>query len=89
MNKEAIIFNLMQATAQIQEITKKTRAGFYDDSGNIALASDMTNVLNYLNNSWHYREMTDVEINLLSQEEYEKLAFSIPIYDGRFLLQDP
>lgn len=88
MNNEAIKFNLNEAKNQIELILRDCDGEYYDQSGDLALASKLSTVLNYLCNSWHYRDMAQNEAECMSQDKYEELAFSVPLFDPRFRLLD-
>ena len=88
INREALIFNLLQARGEIETLLKECKAGEYDDSGPLVLAQRFAVVMNYFCNAWHHRTLTDEEIKHLSQEDYEKYSTLVPNFSFKFHFDD-
>jgi hypothetical protein len=84
INREALVFNLLQARGEIDIFVKECRAGKYDGSSPLVVAQRFAVVMNYLCNAWHHRTLTGEAIKQLSQEDYEKYSTLIPNFCFKF-----
>ncbi len=84
MNREALTFNLLQASHELRNFIKECESGQFDDAGPYVLGQRFANILNYLCNAWHHRKFSSETIKLMSQEDYEKYSTLIPNFCYRF-----
>jgi hypothetical protein len=93
MSEEKIAFNrgavrqeLSEALLALQRSEQKTQSGAYDGDPPLAIAVDFHQVLTHLCLAWHFKEMTHEQIRTLTQEEFDRLANTIPNFGFRLKL---
>lgn len=87
MSKEDFLFNLSQASQELEKIMQRAEAGEALPPPHV-LGHNLAVAMNYLCNAWHYREMSREEIEQLTQEQYELLSRTIPNFARQFTLRD-
>lgn len=77
-NRGAVRQELSEALLALQKCEQKTQSGAYDEDGPLAVAVDFQQVLMHLCLAWHFKDMTHEEIRALTQEEFDRLASTVP-----------
>jgi hypothetical protein len=77
-NRGAVRQQLSEALVALQQCEHKTQLGAYDEDGPIAIAVDFQQVLIHLCLAWHFKGMTHEAIRALTQEQFDRLANSVP-----------
>ena len=77
-NRSAVRQELSEALLALQKCEHKTKVGAYDDDGPLAIAVDFQQVLVHLCLAWHFKDMTHEQIRGLTQEEFNRLANTVP-----------
>lgn len=83
MNRDYVAFNLREAQGFIASLVQQLEDGEYEESGDIAFGTNLLLIINSLNLAWHGRHMNSSEIESMSQDAYEAMAFTMPGFDHR------
>jgi len=86
MNRRQAIEEIDELIEHAQELSKDICDGHYDKAGDLSYAVGLGHLLDHLSRAWHFAQMTDEEIDNLSQAEFEKLTYSIPKLNGNHKL---
>lgn len=77
-NRAAVALQLSEAKLALDAALEKVKAGAYDDESPVVIAIDFEHVLYKLCLAWHFKSMTDEELNKLSQDEFTRLSNTVP-----------
>ncbi|MEM6458466.1 MAG: hypothetical protein AAF710_03645 [Planctomycetota bacterium] len=75
----------MQAAQQLDELIVHAKnliteieEGRYDDDGDLSYPIALSHLMDHLVRAWHYSQMTDDQVARISQEQFERVTYSIP-----------
>jgi len=77
-NRAAVALQLSEAKLALDAALEKAKSGAYDDESPVVIAIDFEHVLYKLCLAWHFKNMTDEELNRLSQDEFKRLSNTVP-----------
>ena len=77
-NRAAVALQLSEAKLALEAALEKVKAGTYDDESPVVVAIDFQHVLYKLCLAWHFKNMSDEELNKLPHEEFERLSNTVP-----------
>lgn len=77
-NRAAVLLQLSEAKLALDAAIEKAKSGDYDDESPVVMAIDFEHVLYKLCLAWHFKHLTDDELNKLSHEEFERLSKTVP-----------
>ncbi len=78
MNRYRAILHLHEIASEIPGLISDIEQGRYDDGGGLSLEVSLGHLMDHLSLAWHQSRMTDLELDRLSQEQFEQLCVSIP-----------
>jgi hypothetical protein len=83
MNKHPFNYNAMQAKLESARYElglciNKIASEEYGEDDYLVMASDFQNILYKIWMAWHYKYMSDEEINELTREEFLRLSRTVP-----------
>ncbi len=78
MSAVSTIGELNEAQVHIQSLIGRLRASPIQEDEDFALSIDFGHILEHLNRAWHYRRMSEQEVDRLLQENFEECGKSIP-----------
>ena len=78
MNREAAKFQLLELADHLKTIVEDIDAGRYDDDRDLAYQIALEHLMDHLACAWHLAEMTDEQIDGLTQEQFEAVTNAIP-----------
>lgn len=78
MNRDRAIFHLHEIASVIPGLIAEIEQGRYDDDGDLSLEVALGHLMDHLSLAWHQSRMTDIEVDQLSQEQFEQLCVAIP-----------
>jgi hypothetical protein len=77
-NRAAVCLELSEALLTLQRCHEKAKTGAYDEEAPLVMAIDFQQILMHLCLAWHSKQMTNEEIKALPQQEFERLANTVP-----------
>jgi hypothetical protein len=90
MNRLALVQELDEARISISRLIESVKSGIHDSDAALSpLAYEFQHIVCHLARGWYFREMSDDEIFDLSQEEFERMSYSIPNWGLMFNVVDP
>ena len=89
MNRERAKWELMELRDHIITLVEEIDAGHYDENGDLSYQVGLEHLMDHLVRAWHYAQMSDGEIDALTQEQFRKLTSAIPQLGPDQRLVDP
>lgn len=77
-NRNAAVWELNELAVHVKEVIAEIENGDYDEDGELSYSLGLEHLMDHLVRAWHYGQMTDGQINSLTQEEFGRLTRAIP-----------
>ncbi len=90
INRRAVLFQLREAIAHLETFCEEIEQGEHDESSEMPLSIDFAHILSHLCRAWHFKWMSDEDIDALTQEEWDLTYDSVPKWnlDARLVEMD-
>jgi hypothetical protein len=89
MNRLAVLQELDEAKIAIDQLMNDIRSGTCDAVEDLSpLAVDIEHILCHISRAWHFRALSDSTIDHLSQEEFNRMSYSVPNLFFNFTVVD-
>jgi hypothetical protein len=77
-NRNAVALQAAEAKLALNTILQKAQSGEYDDEAPLVIAIDFEQVLYKLCLAWHFKRLSDQEIEALPEDEFIRLSNTVP-----------
>lgn len=78
MNREAAKWELLELADHIKAVVEEIDAGRYDEDGDLSYQVGLEHLMDHLARAWHYAQMSNEQIDALTQDQFNAVTNAIP-----------
>jgi hypothetical protein len=78
MNRNRATWELTELADHLKTVVDEIESGRYDENGDLSYQVGLEHLMDHLARAWHFAQMTDEQIDALTQEQFEEVTRAIP-----------
>jgi len=86
MHTENVKMDLGEALIHLQDLVADLRDGKIQSCDEPTLAVQLKEIMEHIHHAWNCKDMTPEQIMAHSQEEYERLCYTVPNFFGNYVI---